>query len=650
MQELIQINKSPVKCVLRQLLADKSTGKNIVFATDIYSGYGFSEHDQITQEALSQFSEFDIQPRVCKAKTEQELRTRKKAEVFTPAWICNKMNGYCDSDLFGREDVFNRADIHSWFADWNPVEFPEDKDWKSYIDSRRLEITCGEAPYLVSRYNAATGEPIPIQERIGILDRKLRIVGENTSTREEWLKWAERAVQSVYGYEYQGDNLLIARINVLETFLEYHREKWRQEPDIAICRHISNIIAWNLWQMDGLSDTVPFDAGDKELQLNLLAEPEEPQLKLRTFCRVMDWSKQCSFEFRGLKDRKRGKGMKFDYIIGNPPYQDDTLGENETFAPPVYNAFMDAAYAAADKVFLIHPARFLFNAGSTPKAWNQKMLNDKHFKVMYYAQDSHELFTQDIKGGVVISCHDNTKDFGAIEVFTPYADLNTILKKVESTENFESFSNIVVTRTAYKLTDKMHEEHPEAINQLSRGHAYDMSSNIFDRLPQIFFDEKPDSYIYIYILGRQNNARVYKYIRRDYVNSPNNLEKYKIFVPKASGTGEYGEVLSQPVLAEPLVGATESFLSIGAFDTKEEAENALKYIKTKFSRALFGVMKVTQDVTPEKWKYVPLQDFTEKSDIDWTNPIPDIDRQLYKKYGLSPEEVEFIETHVKEMT
>lgn len=499
MQELIQINKSPIKCVLRQLLADKSTGKNIVFATDIYSGYGFSEHNQITEEALSQFSEFDIQPRVCKAKTEQELRTRKKAEVFTPAWICNKMNGYCDSDWFGREDVFNRADIHSWFADWNPVEFPEGKNWQNYVDSRRLEITCGEAPYLVSRYNAATGEPIPIQERIGILDRKLRIVGENTSTREEWLKWAERAVQSVYGYEYQGDNLLIARINVLETFLEYHREKWRQEPNIAICRHIANIIAWNLWQMDGLSDTVPFDAGDTELQLNLLAEPEEPQLKLRIFCRVMDWRKQRSFEFRGLKDRKRGKGMKFDYIIGNPPYQDDTLGENETFAPPVYNAFMDSAYAAADKVFLIHPARFLFNAGSTPKAWNQKMLNDKHFKVMYYAQDSHELFTQDIKGGVVVSCHDNTKDFGAIEVFTPYADLNTILKRVESTDNFESFSNIVVTRTAYKLTDKMHEEHPEAINQLSRGHAYDMSSNIFDRLPQIFFDEKPDSYIYIYI-------------------------------------------------------------------------------------------------------------------------------------------------------
>lgn len=497
LQELIQINKSPIKCVLRQLLADKSTGKNIVFATDIYSGYGFSEHNQITEEALSQFSEFDIQPRVCKAKTEQELRTRKKAEVFTPAWICNKMNGYCDSDWFGREDVFNRADIHSWFADWNPVEFPEGKNWQNYVDSRRLEITCGEAPYLVSRYNAATGEPIPIQERIGILDRKLRIVGENTSTREEWLKWAERAVQSVYGYEYQGDNLLIARINVLETFLEYHREKWRQEPNIAICRHIANIIAWNLWQMDGLSDTVPFDAGDKELQLNLLAEPEEPQLKLRTFCRVMDWRKQRSFEFRGLKDRKRGKGMKFDYIIGNPPYQDDTLGENETFAPPVYNAFMDAAYAAADKVFLIHPARFLFNAGSTPKAWNQKMLNDEHFKVMYYAQDSHELFTQDIKGGVVISCHDNTKDFGAIEVFTPYEMLNSILHKIESSK-CESLTKIITTSYAYHFTEQLYKEQPELWGRLSRGHEYDLKSNVFSKIPEVFFDEKPSQYIYIY--------------------------------------------------------------------------------------------------------------------------------------------------------
>ena len=343
--------------------------------------------------------------------------------------------------------------------------------------------------------------------------------------------------------------------------------------------------------------------------------------------------------------------MKFDFVIGNPPYQDETLGDNKGFAPPVYHKFLEAAYKIANKVEMIHPARFLFNAGSTPKQWNEQMLQDPHLKVLYFEQDSSKVFSNtDIKGGVVITHHDNAKDYGAIGTFTAYDELNTILKKIKSKSDFSEFSTIVITRTAYRLTDKMHDEHPEALGQLSNGHAYDMSTNIFERLPQIFYDEKPqDGAEYIQILGRENNERVYKYVRRDYINTVSNLDKYKIFLPKANGVGALGEILSMPILSDPMIGATETFLSIGAFEQKAEAEAALKYIKTKFARVLLGVLKTTQDITPEKWKCVPLQDFTHSSDIDWSTSIAEIDKQLYKKYNLSNEEIDFIETKVKEM-
>lgn len=343
--------------------------------------------------------------------------------------------------------------------------------------------------------------------------------------------------------------------------------------------------------------------------------------------------------------------MKFDFAIGNPPFQDNTLGENDTFAPPVYDKFMDAAYTVADKVELIHPARFLFDAGSTPKQWNRKMLNDEHFKVIEYEENCKKVFANtDIKGGIAISYHDCSKDFGAIEIFTPNETLNSILQKIRNSKNFESFSDIVITRTAYRLTSKMHEEHPEALGQLSNGHPYDMSSNIFTRLPQIFYDTKPsDNYEYIQILGRENNERVYKYIRKDYVRETKNLFKYKAVLPKASGSGHFGETISKPLVDGPGFGSTETFITIGAFDKKEDAERTRKYICTKFARALLGVLKRTQEITPDKWKYVPLQDFSDSSDINWTTSIANIDKQLYKKYGLSNEEISFIENNVKEM-
>lgn len=342
----------------------------------------------------------------------------------------------------------------------------------------------------------------------------------------------------------------------------------------------------------------------------------------------------------------------FDFCIGNPPYQEEFSSEgNKTYAAPVYNKFMDAAAEVANGVELIHPARFLFNAGSTPKAWNEKMLNSPHFKVMHYEEDASKIFSNtDIKGGVAISYYDSLKHFGAIQVFTKYPLLNSILKKIQNTNSFVSLSEIVITRTAYRLTPKMHEEHPEAIYQLSKGHAYDMSTNIFDRLPQIFFSESPsDGEEYAKILGRTGNIRSYKYIKRSYINDVINYDKFKILLPKANGTGTFGEIISQPLIVEPKTGSTETFISVGKFENAIETENCLKYIKSKLSRAMLGVLKTTQDLTPEKWKYVPLQDFTPSSDIDWSKSIHEIDLQLYRKYGLSEDEIAFIEENVKEM-
>lgn len=350
--------------------------------------------------------------------------------------------------------------------------------------------------------------------------------------------------------------------------------------------------------------------------------------------------------------------MKFDFVIGNPPYQQeqestDIDSSSKNYAPPVYNLFMDAANEIADKVELIHPARFLFNAGSTPKAWNTKMLNDEHFKVLEYEPNSDKVFpglSVPIKGGIAITYHDNGKRFGAIEAFAQFPEVNSVAQKVSSSKNFVSLMNIVFSRTAYRLTDNMHLDFPEAITKLSKGHAYDMASNIFDRLPEIFYDEMPnDGEKYIKILGRYNNQRTYKYIKRKYVNNVENLEYYKLLVPQANGNGTFGEIIGGAVIEEPNVGNTETFISIGKFSTYDEANALKKYISTKFARTLLGILKVTQNGNKPVWKMIPLQDFTSSSDIDWSQSIANIDKQLYKKYNLSDEEINFIETNVKEM-
>ncbi|WP_418475204.1 restriction endonuclease [Dialister hominis] len=268
-----------------------------------------------------------------------------------------------------------------------------------------------------------------------------------------------------------------------------------------------------------------------------------------------------------------------------------------------------------------------------------------------YEAKSNEIFANtDIKGGIVITYRDRNQDFGKIGVFKPFKELDWILKKVTDRKDFKEFSQIVYSRTSYRITEKLHQDYPEAITHLSKGHRYDMSTNIMDLLSFVFYKEKPqDKYEYIQIYGRTANQRTYQYIRRDYVNLVDNLDKWKVFVPKSNGSGALGEVLTTPVIGHPVIGHTESFISIGCFDSESEANACLKYIKTKFARCLLGILKVTQDNPPDRWRFIPLQDFTNQSDIDWSGSIHDIDLQLYKKYKLDQKEINFIESHVQAM-
>lgn len=356
---------------------------------------------------------------------------------------------------------------------------------------------------------------------------------------------------------------------------------------------------------------------------------------------------------KGLKQYyfKGDENMKFDVVIGNPPYQDENVGSNNQ-AAPIYNYFYDLAKNIGDEYSLISPARFLSNQGATPKAWNKKMLNDKHLEIQYFNSKSMDVFPGvDIKGGVVILHRNKNKNYGAINTFIPFNELRSILHKVQLFSE-DTLSSIVFSPDSYRFSNVLFKEHPELKVRVDASHLRAVASNVFTRYPEIFFDQKPeDGKDYIQIYGRLSRKRIYKYVKRIYIEEHPNLDKWKVILPGANGTGTFGETLSKPIIGEPGVGHTQTFVSIGAFDTKFEAEALLKYIKSKFGRAMLGIMKTTHNnQSKNSWSKVPLQDFTKTSnEVDWTENINSIDEQLYRKYYLTQDEQLFIENKVKYM-
>ena len=608
--------------LLKIILKDRTTKKNIVWATHSYEllGKGFAPSDRITPSRVTGAYANLIQPRSEKSKYEQKDRTKIRAEVFTPTWLVEKQNGYVEAEL-------------------------EALDLEDYIQLRWLEITCGEAPYMVTRYDTVTGEEIPLSERVGFVDRKLQRISREASDEVAFYELVKDAYHASYGYEYQGDSLLLARENLLATFEDYYLAKTGNQPTLEQKKEIATIISYNVFQMDGLKKISPYSATQKQSQqLSLFSDELEVEQAEESKTQIKDWKKNKMIGFERLSSEE--SEMKFDVVIGNPPYQEEAQGTS-TKDMPIYHKFISESYKISRKVSLITPARFLSNAGGTPKTWNQQMLNNQHVKVSFFEQKSGNVFPgTDIKGGVAVTYYDTEQEFESIEVFVPFIEMNSIRKKVIK-KNFESIDQFVTNRGSYRYSDLIYTDFPNLMKRVSDRR---VASNAFEKLPELFFDVKPkDGNEYIKIYGRFNNERVYKWFRKDYVTCPSNFEKYKIILPKANGSGAIGEVLSTPVIGYPVIGYTETFISVGEFNSLEEAEACLKYIKSKFLRTMLGVLKITQDNTKAVWHYIPLQDFTVNSDIDWTQSVADIDRQLYQKYDLSPEEIAFIETHVREM-
>lgn len=293
--------------ILKLLLKDKTTRGNILWCTKDYESYGheYEEHRPMEVSLITGELSRVIQPRAAKSKEVQRNRIRNRAEVFTPSWVCNEQNNLVDEAWFGRKNVFNTPEGASWITTRNRIEFHGKKTWKEYVDAKRLEITCGEAPYLVSRYDTTTGKLIPVYERIGLFDRKMRIVNENCDSDEEWLKWAQRAIQSIFGYEFQGDSVLIARENLLFDYVDYYKDRFSREPSVNELKNIANIIAWNVWQMDGLKYVVPYSCHDTEIienQIDLFGESESKTIPCPgceksdifqhngVYCRIFDWT------------------------------------------------------------------------------------------------------------------------------------------------------------------------------------------------------------------------------------------------------------------------------------------------------------------------------------------------------------------------
>lgn len=348
------------------------------------------------------------------------------------------------------------------------------------------------------------------------------------------------------------------------------------------------------------------------------------------------------------KGNSNKQEMKFNAVVGNPPYQEEGISTRKS---PIYHLFYDIAFKLSSKVTLITPGRFLFKAGQTPSDWMNKILNDNHFKVVKYIQKSTDIFDNvDIKGGIAITFRDTNINFGKIGLFTPYEELSSIVSKVIHHPNFKlkEFASLISSQGLYKFENIAFEDFNDLSNVQGNGTGAKITSNSFDKMVELFTDVK----VYdesIKILGKVKNGRAYKWIQKKYVQPNDYLDTYNVFVPEANGTGAIGEVLSTPVIGVPVIGHTDTFLSIGKFTDAQEADRCLKYVKSKFARCMLGTLKATQHNPRDTWANVPMQDFTSNSDIDWNKSIPEIDQQLYAKYGLDVLEIEFIESMIKPM-
>ena len=646
MEQLIDFHAPEVQAVLDTLLKDRSTGKNIIWATDppeelqtvMYEPV--TDRSQITTQQLGLTHYEVVLPRMMKQTDTQQQRTRKKGEVFSPAWVCNKMNNALDADWFrglGAEESAGQFTVElpqGWQTVETLVQFPVCKGrtpaWVQYVQSRRLEVTCGEAPFLASRYDAATGEMIPVARRIGILDRKLRVVSENAATEDEWRKYATHAVQSTYGYEYQGDNLLLARVNLLLTYAEHLQARWQRKPTKEELQPIANIISWNLWQMDGLHLSVPGGKPQPETeQLDLFsmfgaAEPQPPTVS----CKVKNWRKGSHGTTQNFETIQEGStSMKFDYVIGNPPYQISDGGAGVS-ATPIYNRFIEAIKTThPGAICLIIPAKW-YSGGKGLDKFREEMLGDRHISTLVDYSNSLDVFPNvDVAGGV---CYFVWKEaYNGKCKYTNYRNG----KATTAYRDLNEFQTFIRYPVASEIVKKVKEDGELTLDKV-----------VSSRKPfGLATTAKPMKTGDITL--RYNGGRG-PYKSTEIRVGTEMIDQWKIIISRLTAEhagqpakdGKY-RVLSTMELLKPGEICSETYLVAGAFDSKEEATNYMDYLKTQFVRFLILQIAMTQQLSKASFAFVPCQDFTRK----WT------DKQLFEKYDLSGEEVNYIQGMIKEM-
>lgn len=619
MEQLIDFHAPEVQAVLDTLLKDKSTGKNIIWATDppeelqtvMYEPV--TDRSQITTQQLGLTHYEVVLPRMMKQTDTQQQRTRKKGEVFGPAWVCNKMNNALDADWFGGLGAGESAGQFTvelpqgWQTVETPVQFPACKGktpaWAQYVQSRRLEVTCGEAPFLASRYDAATGEMIPVARRIGILDRKLRVVSENAATEEEWLKFATHAVQSTYGYEYQGDNLLLARVNLLLTYAEHLQARWQRKPTKEELQPIATIISWNLWQMDGLHLSVPGGKPQPEAeQLDLFsmfgaAEPQPPTVS----CKVKNWRKGSHGTTQNFETIQEGStSMKFDYVIGNPPYQISDGGAGVS-ATPIYNRFIEAIKTThPGAICLIIPAKW-YSGGKGLDKFRGEMLGDRHISTLVDYSNSLDVFPNvDVAGGV---CYFVWKEaYNGKCKYTNYRNG----KATTAYRDLNEFQTFIRYPVASEIVKKVKEDGELTLDKV-----------VSSRKPfGLATTAKPMKTGDITL--RYNGGRG-PYKSTEIRVGTEMIDQWKIIISRLTAEhagqpakdGKY-RVLSTMELLKPGEICSETYLVAGAFDSKEEATNYMDYLKTQFVRFLILQIAMTQQLSKASFAFVPCQDFTRK--------------------------------------
>lgn len=311
--------------VLEILLRDQTTQKDIIWATNNYEhlGESYRFNDQILPELITGKNGHIIMPRVRKDKMLKQNRSREMAEVFTPSWICNVQNNLIDKEWFQKKDVFNKEiKLNNggfvWEVNKEKITFPNGKTWKHYVRETRLEVACGEAPYIASRYDTTTGDFIPVENRIGLLDRKLRVINENVNKTNEWINAVQTAYKSIYAFEWHGDNLLLAREALFITFIENFNLKFAKEPMLKSIQDIATIISWNVWQMDGLKGVIPNSCEDKiSTTVNLFGDVETTKSGCEgcqenniykhngTYSLIKDWGNE------DTEKGKKGRNIRF---------------------------------------------------------------------------------------------------------------------------------------------------------------------------------------------------------------------------------------------------------------------------------------------------------------------------------------------------